>query len=167
MRKAVLAYEEAKREKYDNLLKLIERIFQEAEIEVKPLCFESGKTESQYFDVLLAKDIDYICILDMVGFSVDTLMEVPAYNIVTAKQIHIVVDENVMSLYGHHAMALNLFLFLPGDMEKWQDKYLHIPCLNAYSPLETDVQGTPVESEHNRTVLHGIVHKVLEETEIS
>lgn len=164
MRKVMLVYENVKQEKYAKLLKQIELVFQDLDMEVTYLCFEYGRPEL-HFSALLSKEIDYICTLDMAGFAVDTLLDTPAYNMITAKQIHIVVDEAVMSLYGKFDMALNLFLFLPGETAKWQEQYPHIPGINTYSQFEADAHGVPVESEYNMTVLRGMIVKVIEETD--
>ena len=166
MSEAILVYEEEKMSLYVNLLKMIETIFEEREIRTKQICFGREQSEQQLVSQLVDKDVKYICTLDMAGFQIDTVLDIPAYNVIKAKQIHIIIEKDVMCIYGNQDMALNLYLFLPDEIESDKERYSpHIPNLNIYSSFEMNENKIPAASECNRLILEGMINKVIQEAE--
>lgn len=160
MRKAIIIYEEAIENSYRVISGMLEKKFI-----LESLCIKDGGSKKEYSKKLLKCRADYICTLDMAGFQLDTLLGEPTYDILTAKQMHIIINEDILLLYGEHDFALNLFLYVPDNVEKWRGKYPHIPNIEAYKRFETDENGNILNSEMNESILNFIVERTIQEAE--
>ena len=160
MRKAIIVYEEA----IENSAKVISGMLKKRFI-LEGLCIKDGGSKKEYSEKLLKCKAGYICTLDMAGFQLDTLLGEPTYDILTAKQMHIIINEDILSLYGENDFALNLFLYIPDDVEKWRKRYPHIPNMESYKRFEADENGNILNSEINEAILNLIVDRTIQEAE--
>lgn len=160
MRKMVIAYNEED-DKYNILLKLIMDAFSGRGIETERLCFKSDASKNQYRFFLWDTSADYICTLDMAGFGLDTLMETSIYNILTAKQLHIIVDKEKLDFYRNREFALNLFFMVPeaGDAGEWKKEYPFILNIDGYPPFETMEGNIIPDSEFNREIVKSMINE--------
>lgn len=160
MHKMIIVYEEATKNSYKVISKMLEKRFS-----LESLCIKDEGAGKEYFEKLLKYKTDYICTLDMAGFQLDTLLGVPAYDILTAKQIHIIINEDILPFYGENDFALNLFLYVPDDIEKWRKKYPHIPNMEAYERFEAAENGEIFNSKFNESILNLIIDRTIREVE--
>ena len=159
MRKTVIVYEE--NDKYERLLKLIDKNFTDRGFHTDILCIKEGGPGNEYASWLKKSEADFICTLDLAGFQLNTLLDTPMYNILKAKQMHVLINEDVFPLYAEKEFALNLFLFVPEDAEKWRLKYPHILNMEAYASLEIDEDGFVIDSEFNRNAINQLVDRLM------
>lgn len=158
MKKAMIVGDKTKQREYENILRILAEIFKEKDFQVKTIMFgEMGRPDHAYFAEMQEYDGDYICSLDMAGFQMNTLLECTGYNLLYAKQMHIVIDEQCFVKYAEGKFAISLYFFLPGSVGKWQKRYPHISNIVAYekmNPKDTD-----------REILQNMVDYFLDETE--
>ena len=95
-----------------------------------------------------------------------TFLGTHAYNMVSAKQIHIVLDDTKMEKYATNEMALNLYVFLDEKRGKMVSTYSHIPNLNFYPGFERDDSGRIKACSNNIAVVRGIIGEVMKELKI-
>lgn len=160
MREMLIVYEEAIENNYKVISGMLEKRFI-----LEELCIKDGGSRKEYSEKLLKCKADYICTLDMAGFQLDTLLGAPTYDILTAKQMHIIINEDILPLYGENDFALNLYIYIPDDVKKWGKRYPHIPNMEAYKRFEADENGNILNSEINKTILEFIVNRTIEEVE--
>ena len=158
MKKAMIVCDKKKQGKYKFILNALEQIFKEKSFEVKSIFFgELNEQNHISFTEIKEYNADYICTLDMAGFQMNTLLECSRYNLLYAKQIHIVVGEQCFVEYAEGQFALNLFVFLPNSAIEWKKRYPHIPNIVAYDKLDL--------KKVNKETLNSIVEYVISETE--
>lgn len=136
MRKVMVVYEEWMPETYRILISIIEEYFEKSGYTVEVFHIKGVMKPEEYWDKYADLGWEYICTLDMAGFQISTVLGGPRYNIMPAKQIHIVIDEDAFALYQDMNFALNLYLFMPETMRKYCLEELFIPNLSYYQPFE-------------------------------
>ena len=137
MSKIMIVYEEGIPKTYFILINTIEEYFTKKGMTVEKFCIENEMGPEKYWSKYADPEWAYICTLDMAGFQISTILGEPRYNIMSAKQIHIVINEDIFSLYRHMEFALNLYLFMPDTMRGSCLEDLFIPNLSYYKPFES------------------------------
>ncbi len=158
MRRLMTVYDEAVEYKYGSVLDVLRKRF-----DVEVLCIKPSISTDEYNSRFSECCEDYVCSLDMAGFQMNTLLDYPSYDVMMEKQMHIIINETVFPQYAEDDFALNLFLYVPEDAEKWRNKYPHIPNIDAYERLEQDAEGNVLASEFNERVLNTVIDRFLRE----
>lgn len=121
-----------------------------------------------FYEYLKKEDADYLLSFDMAGFEKSTLQESSAYNILYAKQIHVLLknDSKYRKFLGRE-QALNLFFFAAGEREvrKYREEYPHLLNLEEMPELAVSSQITEEKQRHNKEALQQIIEKVKKEAE--
>ena len=116
----------------EKLVSAMEELFRERNLKVTRMEMIPGTDSRTYSAPLENNTPDFLCTLDMAGFQIGTLQEVPFYDICRAKQMHIVLDEGYFKLFADKPFALNLYMFIPGNTEKLRKVYPDVPNLFGY-----------------------------------
>lgn len=167
MKKIVIVWEEREQKLYGSLIKQAKKIAKELDMEAVffPL---QDKGNHKTYERLKEMDADYLLVFDMAGFEMSTLQEVSSYNILYAKQIHILFGND--EKYRKHLkknLALNLFFFLSDEnlLQEYKQEYPHILNLEAMPPLFTGKKLTAWQQEKNQEALRGIMEQVYHQVE--
>lgn len=136
MGKVLIVYEEGMPETYHILMDIIREYFEQTGLAVEIFYIEDGMEQDKYWGKFADPGWEYICTLDMAGFQINTILGEPRYNIMTAKQVHIVINEEIFALYQDMEFALNLYLFMPDTMHGTCLEKLYLPNLSYYKPFE-------------------------------
>lgn len=156
MSKALIVFYKEIQDKYRPVIELIHEYFHDMPCEAEELCVHDRMTSEECRVALASAGCDYICTLDLPCFQLSTLLDSFLYNILPAKQIHIVIDTKKLFEYRGAGFALNLFVCVPDTGRHWGREFPNIPNLILYSPFELQEPGG---QEGNRTA----VWKMLEE----
>lgn len=105
MGKVLVVYEKRMPERYHILMDIMKEYFEQAGLPVEIFDMEDGIEQDTYQEKLADTSWEYICTLDMAGFQIGTILGSPRYNIMRAKQIHIVINEKSFSLYQNTEFA--------------------------------------------------------------
>ena len=140
MGKAIIVYNE-RDDKYSVLTEYMEEEFSRRGIETEGLCIGSIDSKNRYAAFLKNAGADYLCTLDMRGVWLDTLLEVPLYNILTAKQLHIIINQESLTSYREKEFALNLFFAVPGAVSAYGKEYPYVLNIDEYPSFETDAKS--------------------------
>lgn len=146
MGKVMVVYEEGMPESYHLLIDRIKEYFEQGGYATTIFYIEGVMEPEEYWEKFADLTWDYICTLDMAGFQISTVLGGPRYNIMPAKQIHIVINEDAFALYQDMNFALNLYLFVPETMRKYHLEELFIPNLAYYRPFEL-TEGSAKDGE--------------------
>lgn len=136
MGRVLVVYEEGVPKTYHILLDIIKEYFERDGFIVEMFYIKSVMMPDEYGGKFADQGWEYICTLDMAGFQISTVLGCPRYNIMSAKQIHIVIDRKCFWLYQEASFALNLYLFMPETMREDRLEELFIPNLYYYKPFE-------------------------------
>ena len=163
MNRIVIVCEQEYKEQYKALLGMLETLVEKEGYDILEVFIKDGDITFDIADKLRAEEVKYIFSIDMAGFEMKTLLEEPLYNIVLAKQLHIIVDCNWIAEYREEVFALNLYFGLPSD----SDAEKQIDALNIlkYSVFETDENGFVLESEKNYSELELLYSSFLKDVE--
>ena len=77
-------------------IKYLEQIYATMEFETVIAILQKGDDSFQLAELLMAERPEIICSLDMAGFDLDTLLETYYYNICCAKQMHIIMNQQLL-----------------------------------------------------------------------
>ena len=166
MGKAVIVYNE-RDDKYSVLTEYVAEEFSRRGIETEGLCVGSIDSKNEYTAFLQNANADYLCTLDMAGAWLDTLLEVPVYNILTAKQLHIIINQESLAPYRDKEFALNLFFAVPGAVSAYGKEYPYILNIDEYPPFEMDERNVILDSDTNREIVKFVMDKFWGEAEES
>ena len=134
------------------------------QVELFPLKPKEGKL----YEKLKKLDAEYLLTFDMAGFENDTYLEVPMYNLLFAKQIHILLNNNSKyQKYLYKNLGLNLFLFMSNTrlLLLYREKYPHLLNLEEMPELETGINLSEELKARNREILKVIMERVRFEAE--
>lgn len=165
MKTNFLVCEYENKDQYEGLIRMIKDVMSEYDVETSEYFFEKRYVNDLARKLMNLKD-DFLVTIDMAGFQVSTFLGTHAYNMVSAKQIHIVLDDSKMEKYGTSEMALNLYLFVRDKMRDSVLMYSHIPNLHFYSGFELDDKGRIKVCLENSAVVRGIIGAVMNELNI-
>lgn len=133
--KALIVCEEFIPESYLGLMGIMKEYFEQYGLTVEIFCIESDLDTAVCQKKFSETDLKYICTLDMAGFQIGTVLGGPRYNMVHAKQIHIVINEESFTRYREEEFALNLFMYMPDTMHNDFKDLEYIPNLYFYIPF--------------------------------
>lgn len=150
MGKALIVYEEGVSESYLLLIDIISKWYEQTGLAVETFCIMDGMEKSVCHKRFAEPELEYICTLDMAGFQMRTVLDFPEYNVMPAKQIHIVINEKTFMLYRDLEFALNLYIFLPDTICRDCLEELYIPNLFTYMPFELKQCSIRDKEELNR-----------------
>lgn len=156
----VCAYED--RNQYEHLVSMIKDVMSEYEVKTTELYFEEKEVNTLARKLTTLND-DFIFTIDMAGFQASTFLGTHAYNMVSAKQIHLVLDERKMDKYGMNEMALNLYIFLDEGKINCDSKYSHIPNLHFFQSFECNERGKIRKCSKNVAIIREIIGTVMNE----
>lgn len=156
MSKALIVFDKKTRTGYQPVVELIREYFRDLAYEVDELCVDSNTSQEECRLALTEARNDYICTLDLACFQMPTLLETSLYNILPAKQIHIVIDTKKLLAYKGEDFALNLFVCVPDAGRQWEEEFPNIPNLIRYQPFE-------LQKEQGREMIRQTVWKILDE----
>lgn len=136
MGRVMVVNEEGMPETYGILRKIIKEYFEKDGFTVEMFYIKDVMKPDEYWEKYEDPGWEYICTLDMAGFQISTILGGPRYNIMPAKQIHIVINEKIFAFYQDMEFALNLYMFVPDTMRGGCLEELFIPNLSYYKPFE-------------------------------
>lgn len=160
MSKALIVFHRETQEKYRPVTDLIHEYFRGISCEAEELCVHGGMSREECRVALVNAECDYICTLDLPCFQLSTLLDSVLYNILPAKQIHIVIDTEKLCEYRDVDFALNLFVCVPDTGRLWEREFPHIPNLILYPPFELQESRG---QERNRTAVWNMLEEVRRE----
>ncbi|MCM1543000.1 MAG: hypothetical protein NC121_17310 [Blautia sp.] len=163
MEKVLIICEGVIPESYLELLSVMKEYFESCGWPTEIFCIEAGMDESACKRKLLDTGWKYICTLDMAGFQMDTVLGGPSYNIIHAKQIHIVINEESFMPYRHEEFALNLYMFMPDTMQGCFAERYYRPNLFFYKLFEL---GEHRDRDSNREELIRILETTRKDCEM-
>lgn len=149
MKKALVVYSEEEKGRYSELISMLQDVLMNASLPTEVISIKKGENSLVYTKRFSDESVLYICTIDMAGFQMNTLLETPVYNIMRAKQIHIIVDSLYIDIEQWKEWALNLYLCISEDEIKWREKCSHIPNVLTYSALECDSQKRVLKNNSN------------------
>lgn len=160
MSKVLIVFNKKVESQYQSIIKLIKEYCMELSYEAEKFCVTDSTRQEECRIRLSDNKYDYICTLDLPCFELTTLLGDTIYNILPAKQIHIVIDTKKLLAYKNLDFALNLFVFVPDTGKRYEEEYTHIPNLAVYPIFELkNTQG----EETNRETVRYILSSVREE----
>lgn len=120
------------------------------------------------YTCLREKDPDYILTFDMAGFEKTTLQEGAAYEILYAKQLHVLLNsEEKHQKFLRRDQPLNFFFFVQGEKtaEKYKREYPQLLNIDEMGELKIAYHLSEEERDSNRMALQKIIKKVKKEVE--
>lgn len=162
MGKVLVVVEETVKSSCKSVLGSIREYFENASYEVEEFCALDSMNPEECRVKLMQTKCEYICTLDLACFFLTTLLDSPIYNILSAKQIHIVIDAEKLKMFKRDDFALNLFVFMPDEGKQWEEEYTNIPNLFTYPPFDLQVD----EGGKNKETVCRILDTVRKECEI-
>ena len=157
MSKVLIVFEEKVRSRYQSIIELTKEYFMNLSYEVEIFCAADNTRQEECRIRLSETKYDYICTLDLPCFELTTLMGDTVYNILPAKQIHIIIDTKRLLAYKTINFALNLFVFVPDTGKCFEDEYANIPNLAVYPIFEMgNAQGEETNRKTVRNILEGV-----------
>lgn len=136
MGKVLVIYEKRMPERYHILMDIVKEYFEQSGLSVEKFDMGDGTAQDSCQEKLADAALEYICTLDMAGFQTGTILGGPRYNIMRAKQIHIVINEKSFLPYQDTELALNLYLFMPDTVRRSLLREQYIPNLAFYKPFD-------------------------------
>lgn len=167
MKKLVIVWEESKQSSFGSLIKQVMKIGKELDMEAYLFPIK-GKGTHKVYEQIKERDAHYLLTFDMAAFEMSSLQEVPVYNILYAKQIHILMEnDQKYRQYLQQDLALNLFLFVTDErlLQQYKQEYPHILNMEAMPSLATGKKLTVKQQETNYAALKWVMEKVYQEVE--
>lgn len=137
--KVIIIYQEQDADSKANYISTLNRIWEERGYEtvLLPICEE--QSWDKYLPRLREQDISYLVTVDMAGFGWSTLLEGSVYNLLPAKQLHLLTgDRGQYDALLQREYAINLFFFTdnPETFRGWENRYSLLPHLELMSGLK-------------------------------
>lgn len=151
MNKIVIVCAQERKEQYKELMRMIGLLVQREGYDSDTVFIKEGDSTIVITDKLREEDVVFVITIDFAGFEMKTLLEDAVYNIVAAKQLHIVVDRDCLKNYIQNEFAINLYFAFPSNENIAKQKF----ALNIleYSMLERNENGVIADSEKNNREL--------------
>lgn len=113
---------------------------------------------SDYMKYLQETSAEIIITIDMAGFHLKTLQENSFYNVLTAKQLHFLSEENKLKKWEQEEFALNLYVAVPqrecNNVKLGRRE--NIPQV-IYHPCYEQKQGAITESVINKNIIKEVI----------
>lgn len=164
-KKTILVYEKGHEEVLADLLSLTEQIWSEKGCNVIRMSVSQEKKGHEYLAELKEQDADYLISFAMAGFSWKTLASQVSYNLLYAKQIHILIgDYDGYEEFLKKEYAISLFFFT--DHKKWiadwEEKYPGIPFLKKIPSLYIGKNLSLMEKQTDKRIMTQIIDEVMD-----
>lgn len=130
--KVFIIYRERDANVKANIISALSRIWKERGYEVVSLSILEERPWEDYRPLLKEQEISYLVTLDMAGFGWSTLLEGSVYNLLSAKQLHLLTgDRGQYDMLLQKEYAINLFFFTdnPDTFLGWEIRYPLLPHL--------------------------------------
>lgn len=167
MKKIAIIFEENNQQLFGALAE--QAIEAARELDMEPVYFPlKGRADIGTYERLRKMDADYLLSFDMAGFEMGTLTEDSAYNLLYAKQIHILFQNHQKyRTYLRQDLAMNLFLFIGDEylFKRYKQEYSHILNLEAMPSLVYGEKLTKEQQEKNRKAIKWVMERVYQEVE--
>lgn len=137
--KVIIIYREQDEGSKANTINALNRIWKERGYETVSLPICEEQPWENYRSLLREEDASYLVTLDMAGFSWSTLLEGSVYNLLPAKQLHLLTgDRGQYEILLQKEYAINLFFFTdnPDTFLDWESRYPFLPHLELMSGQE-------------------------------
>lgn len=163
-KKAIIIFEDCHREALNDLVRDAEKIFKEKQYIVGKISISDRKPGHVYFEQLKEENPDYIISFAMAGFRWKTLASQVSYNLLYAKQIHVLIgDYDVYETFLQKEYAMNLFFFADHDKwtKEWEQRYAGIPYMRKVPTFFVGKNLSDEEKKSNIKNLHQIINQVI------
>lgn len=167
-KKTLILYDIEHEKVLQDLLEIIEQILKGEGHEVIRILVSRQKKGHEYLEELKKLDADYLISIAMAGFSWTTLASQVAYNLLYAKQIHILVgDYENYEEFLKKEYAMNLFFFTdhPKWFQNWEEKYPGIPYLEKIPTLYIGKNLSVAEKQADNKIMKQVINKVIDMAE--
>ena len=137
--KVIIIYREQDADVKANIISALSGIWEERGYEPVSLPILEERPWENYRPLLKEQDISYLVTLDMAGFGWSTLLEGSVYNLLSAKQLHLLTeDQGQYGMLLQKEYAINLFFFTdnPETFLGWESRYPLLPHLEFMSGQE-------------------------------
>lgn len=163
-KKVAIIYEMTHKEVLQELVEMTERILNQKNTVVR-LEVSSEEQRHLFFERVKTKNPDYLITFAMAGFGGKTLLGHNSYNLICAKQIHILIGDYSYYhkfLKGEH--GINLFFFADHGkwINNWQKEYRGVQFFEKIPPLYIGKKLTPNEKKADENTMRNIIAKVAE-----
>ena len=163
-KKTFILYDIEHEEVLEDFLAVLEQILKEKGHVAGRILVTPQKKGYQYLEELKKLDADYLISIAMAGFTWTTLTSQPAYNLLYAKQIHILLgDYNNYDEFLQQEYAMNLFFFAdhPKWLRNWEEKYPGIPYLEQIPTLYIGKALSRQERQTDYKIMEQVIEKVI------
>ena len=167
MKKLTIVLDEKKQQLFGSLVEQVKKAAKAMDMETLCFCLQDNES-GHIYEHLRKIDADYLMSFDMAGFEMSTLTEGSAYNLLYAKQIHILFqNDRKYRRYLQQDMAMNLFLFIGDErlFKQYKQDYPHILNMEAMPPLTLGEKLTEEQQRKNGEALRWVIEKVYNEIE--
>lgn len=163
MNKVAIVCAEEKREQYSEFLSLLESLCEEKGFIPFLVFIKNHDRTVDIIDKIRNDEVVYIISLDMSGFEMKTLLEDAVYNIITVKQLHIIIDPRCTAQMCKGEFALNLYLCLPRDEVNLEK--ISAPNILEYSRFERNEKGYVTNNLTNQEEIERIYYQFVKDIE--
>lgn len=167
-KKTVLVYEKAHEEVLQDLLSVTEQLWQAKGYDILRLPVSSQRRNYEYVEELQRMDAEYLLSFAMAGFGWKTLTSQVSYNLLYAKQMHILIgDYGDYEKFLQKEYAINLFFFADNKKwtENWEERYPGIPFMERIPQLYIGKNLSALEKQEDNRIMQQImdtVHSIVE-----
>lgn len=166
--KTVIVYEKGHAQVLSDLLAIVEQIVKEKGHQVIQMPVSEEKKGHEYLEELKKVDADYLISFAMAGFAWKTLASQVAYNLLYAKQIHILIgDYDGYEQFLKKEYAINLFFFADNKrwLSGWEERFPGVPYLEQIPGLYIGKKLTPIERQTDKKIMETVIDKVIQMVE--
>lgn len=161
-KKVAIVYETAHKEVLAELIGITEGILNKKNTVVR-ISVNSEEPRHKFIGQLEKEDVDYLITFAMAGFGGKTLIGHNSYNLIYAKQIHILIGDYSYYhdfLKGEH--GINMFFFADNGkwVMRWKDEYRGVPHLEKIPPLYIGKRLSANEKKADEMTMQSIIAKV-------
>lgn len=137
--KIIIIHREKDTYSKENIIRILRRVWEDRGYETVPMPIREEKSWGTYLPRLREQDVSWLVTVDMAGFGWSTLLEGCAYNLLPAKQLHLLTeDRGQYDGFLQKEYAINLFFFTdnPDTIQDWESRYPLLPHLELISEPE-------------------------------
>lgn len=157
-KKILIVYEVPILKQHQIVVNLLHLILEQQGYLIEELGISADEDSGEYHSRLKRDDVSYIIWIDFAGVFIETMMGGCFYNILRAKQICLVLNEELMGLCQTREFALNVYICPPETGVDWGKEYSHIPNIFSYPRLFLES-----EDVEDKKVLKDLIIKVMKD----
>lgn len=153
----------------NSLIASLDEIASDIGVEMHYYPLEDKNISKQFGEIRKVK-ADYLLVFDMAGFQQTTLQEVASYNIMPAKQIHFLFNnDKKYRTYLCQALALNLFLLEDNEelYRRYKRDYSQILNLDLIEKLTITKHPSVEQMDANKKIMLKSILSIYNEVESS